>query len=300
MIQIENASKYFGEKLALDVVSFEAMAGEVTALIGPNGAGKTTLFRCMLGLDRFDAGEALFDGIEFASLANPSRHVGVMLDGRYGHPGRTALQQLKAQAIASGVSTNRVLETLELVGLSAVAKKRISTYSLGMKQRLGLAMALLGDPHTLILDEPLNGLDSDGITWVRNLLRQLASQGKTVLLASHFMSEVENTADHIVILAKGRVLSDASLGATIRPLGVRVASPDLEALIRALAASQLDFEIFEGYVAVQGIAPTELGRILQDAGVSLSLLQESSETVESAFARITSEFVEFTSSAIAG
>lgn len=300
MISIENASKYFGEKLALDVVSFEAMPGEVTALIGPNGAGKTTLFRCMLGLDRFDAGEALFDGIKFASLANPSRHVGVMLDGRYGHAGRTAYQQLKAQAIASGVSAGRVLETLELVGLSAVAKKRIGTFSLGMKQRLGLAMALLGDPHTLILDEPLNGLDSDGITWVRNLLRQLAAQGKTVLLASHFMSEVENTADHIVIMAKGQVLSDASLSETVRPLGVQVASPNLESLIRALAASKLEFEIFESFVSVMGIAPAELGRILHDARVPLSLLQAHRETVESAFARITSEFVEFTSSAIAG
>jgi len=297
MIEFEVATKYFGQKAALDEISFEAMPGEVTALIGPNGAGKTTLFRCLLGLDRLDAGMALVDGKPYAQLEHPARQVGVLLDSRHGNPGRTGYQHLRAKAIATGYTKERVWQVLEQVGLASAANQRIGKYSLGMKQRLGLASALLCDPQTVILDEPLNGLDSDGIRWVRDLTRQLADSGKTVLLASHFMSEVENTADRVVVLGNGHVLADADSAELLGQLGVLVVAHETEALIRMLSLGGIDFEIGTLGITCRGVAARDVGELAAAGGLALTHLSELRETIEDAYLRILESEVEVTADA---
>lgn len=286
MIEFEAATKYYGSKPALDEVSFEAMAGEVTALIGPNGAGKTTLFRCLLGLDRLDAGEALIDGTPYAQLKQPVQNVGVLLDSRHGNPGRTGYQHLRVKAIQTGLSKAHVWNALEEVGLANSGHKRIGAYSLGMKQRLGIAYALLCQPQTVILDEPLNGLDSDGIRWVRGLTRKLADAGRTVLLSSHFMSEVESTADRVVILNRGRVVSDSDANNLTKLLGTIAASEDREGLLAALTRGSIEFEVREGTVFCGQTSAQEIGRLALENGIALSRLEPLTETLEAAYLRI--------------
>lgn len=293
MIQIEWATKYFGHKPALDEISFVAVPGAVTALIGPNGAGKTTLFRCLLGLDTFDSGEGRINGVPYISMRNPPIEVGVMLDSRHGHPGRTAFQQLRAQAIAIGLGKERVYAMLEMVGLASVANQRIGTYSLGMKQRLGLAVALLGEPKTLILDEPLNGLDSDGILWVRGLVRSLAAEGRTVLLASHIMSEVEKTADNLVILGKGRVLLDAPVRQALRHVGVEVASTNQQQLAELLTHEGIRFRRTDDFFIAHGISACSLSQRVASGNIALTHLAEIKESVEQAYLRVTEEMRDY-------
>ena len=210
-VKAVNLTKAYQGKLALYDVSFEVLPGRVTAFLGPNGSGKSTTLRVLLGLENATEGIALIDGVPYGKLKNPILRVGAMLDARNAHPGRTAFSHLRAIALTHGISKARVREVLALVGLEGVAKKRVGGFSLGMQQRLGIASALIGDPDLLIFDEPLNGLDINGIRWFRALVADLAAQGKTVFLSSHMLSEVEKVADHLVILGKGQILAACSL-----------------------------------------------------------------------------------------
>ena len=209
MIQVEALTKRYGTTTAVDGLSFSALPGTVTGFLGPNGAGKSTTMRLIVGLERPTSGTATVDGRRYADLPAPLHSVGVMLDARSVHPGRTAYRHLLAHARTHGISASRVREVIEMTGLESVARRRAGTFSLGMGQRLGIATALLGDPQTLILDEPVNGLDPDGVLWVRRLVRDLAAEGRTVLLSSHLMHELALCADRVVIIGKGRLLADA-------------------------------------------------------------------------------------------
>ncbi|CAM3303722.1 ABC transporter ATP-binding protein [Occultella aeris] len=211
MIEVASLTKRYGTTTAVDGLTFTARSGTVTGFLGPNGAGKSTTMRVVVGLERPTSGTATVDGRHYADLAAPLHAVGVMLDARSVHPGRTAFRHLLAQAQTHGISRNRVHEVIGMTGLESVAGRRAGTFSLGMGQRLGIAGALLGDPGTLILDEPVNGLDPDGVLWVRRLVRELADEGRTVLLSSHLMHELALCADRVVIIGKGRLLADASV-----------------------------------------------------------------------------------------
>ncbi len=211
MIEIHELSKRYRATQAVDGLTFTIQPGRVTAFIGPNGAGKSTTFRILVGLDRPDRGQALIDGRPYSELDHPVRRVGALLDANAAHPGRSARNHLLCIAQAAGISSNRVTEVLELTGLSEAATRRVGTYSLGMRQRLGIAAALLGDPAVLLLDEPVNGLDPEGVRWIRRLLRELADDGRTVFVSSHLMSELQLVADHLVVIGRGRLVADTSL-----------------------------------------------------------------------------------------
>lgn len=216
MIVVDKLTKYYGSKAAIVDVSFTAHPGRVTALLGPNGAGKSTTMRLILGLDTATTGSALIMGRPYRHLNNPLTVVGAQFDGSGAHKGRTAKAHLTWVALSNGISTDRVSEVLRLVGLEDIANKRVGEFSLGMGQRLGIATALLGDPAIIILDEPMNGLDAEGIRWIRRLLTNFASQGKTVLISSHLMSEIEAVADELVVIAQGRVVQQGSVNGLVR------------------------------------------------------------------------------------
>lgn len=211
MIEFRSLTKRFGPKVAVDDVSFVARPGRVTGLLGPNGAGKSTTLRVLLGLDRATSGTALIDGRAYRELSRPLGSVGALLDGAGAVPQRRGIDHLRWVALSNRIPKARIPQVLELVGLEAAAKQRVGTYSLGMRQRLGIAAALLGEPNVVVLDEPVNGLDPDGIRWVRSFLRDYAAQGRTVLLCSHLMTETAETADDIVVISRGRVVADGSL-----------------------------------------------------------------------------------------
>jgi ABC-2 type transport system ATP-binding protein len=215
MIEVEGLTKHYGATRAVDELSFTVQPGRVTGFVGPNGAGKSTTMRLILGLDRPDAGRALVDGLPYASLEHPLREVGALLDAGDVHPGLRARDHLLWQARSNGLPDARVGEVLSLVGLEGVVKRRVGGFSLGMHQRLGIAGALLGDPPLLLFDEPVNGLDPEGIRWIRGFLRSLAAEGRTVLVSSHLMSELEDTADHLVVIGRGRLIADASMRALL-------------------------------------------------------------------------------------
>ena len=210
MIEAKHLTKRYGKTVAVDDVSFVVRPGRVTGFLGPNGAGKSTTMRMVLGLDAPSSGSVLIDGKPYAELADPLRSVGALLDAKAIVGGRSAANHLKWLADSNGVPRRRVGEVLGIVGLSDVAAKRVGTFSLGMNQRLGIAAALLGDPHTVMFDEPINGLDPDGILWIRNLMKSLAAEGRTVFLSSHLMSEMAQTADHLLVIGRGRIMADAS------------------------------------------------------------------------------------------
>ena len=211
MIEVEGLTKRYGETVAVDGLTFTVEPGRVTGFIGPNGAGKSTTMRLILGLDAPDAGRALVGGRSYATLEHPLREVGTLLDAGDVHPGLRARDHLRWQARSNGLPDSRVPEVLSLVGLESVARRRVGGFSLGMRQRLGIASALLGDPPLLLFDEPVNGLDPEGIRWIRGFLRSLAAEGRTVLVSSHLMSELEDTADHLVVIGRGRLIADAPL-----------------------------------------------------------------------------------------
>ncbi|HLN70536.1 MAG TPA: ATP-binding cassette domain-containing protein, partial [Streptosporangiaceae bacterium] len=210
MIEAQHLTKRYGTTVAVDQASFTVRPGRVTGFLGPNGAGKSTTMRMILGLDTPSSGSVLVNGQPYRELADPLRSVGALLDAKAIIGGRSAASHLAWLADSNGVARRRVTEVLELVGLSDVAGKRVGTFSLGMNQRLGIAAALLGDPETVMFDEPINGLDPDGILWIRNLMKSLAAQGRTVFLSSHLMSEMAQTADHLLVIARGRIIADAS------------------------------------------------------------------------------------------
>ncbi len=239
MIEVRGLTKRYGAKIAVDDLTFGIEPGKVTGFLGPNGAGKTTTMRCILGLDYADEGTVTVDGKVYPDLAYPMREVGALLDAKAVHGGRSAYNHLLCLAQTNNLPRRRVNEVLELVGLTEVARKRSKGFSLGMSQRLGIAATMLGDPKVLMFDEPVNGLDPEGILWIRNLMKALAAEGRTVFVSSHLMSEMEYTADHLIVIGRGKLIADCSMSEFIsRSSGasVRVRTPMAEELIKAVTA----------------------------------------------------------------
>ncbi len=287
---IDSLTKVYGEVTALRDVSFSAVPGRVTGFLGPNGAGKTSTLRILLGLNRATAGSALIDGRRYRDLDSPAHRVGGSLSADVFHPGRSGRAHLLALALAAGIDRVRVDHVLEQVGLSAAARRPVGGYSLGMSQRLGLASALLGDPDALVLDEPINGLDPDGIRWMRALLRSLANEGRTVLLSSHVLSEVQQTVDDVVVIRHGRIVFDGPLTAleagTAR---VRVDAADRAALAAALQRAGGQVDVGEKGVAVLGLDVVRIGEVARDAGIALTHLSDETDGLESVFLALTAD-----------
>ncbi|MEV7758461.1 ATP-binding cassette domain-containing protein [Microbacterium sp. NPDC089180] len=303
MIVADNLTKRYGAKTAVDGVSFTVAPGRVTGFLGPNGAGKSTTMRMIVGLDRPTAGRVTVAGQEYRQLRSPLTEVGVLLDAKAVHTGRSARNHLRALAATHGIGRDRVDEVIELTGIGAVAGKRAGGFSLGMGQRLGIAAALLGDPHTLILDEPVNGLDPEGVRWVRQFVRHLAAEGRTVLLSSHLMSEMAQTADHVIVLGRGRVLADAPLadlvGAwTTTTLVVR--SPRLDDLVTALQTPDATVTAIEpGAAQITGVTARTVGDIAAARGIPLYELSPRVGSLEDAYLALTDDSVEYKTKEIA-
>jgi ABC-2 type transport system ATP-binding protein len=298
MIEVQGLSKRYGELLAVDDLSFTVEPGLVTGFLGPNGAGKSTTMRTILGLDAPTAGGAWIDGHRYVDDRAPVRHVGALLEARSMHPGRTAYNHLLFMARANGIPRTRIDEVLRLVGLEAVARRRTRTYSLGMGQRLGIACAMLGDPGVLLLDEPVNGLDPEGIIWVRTLLRSLAAEGRTILVSSHLMAEMALTADHLVVIGRGRLIADTTVADFVEQAGRRsvlVRAPDLSGLRCALeqfgahVASRDD-----GALLVTGIEAAAIGEKAAAIGTVLHELSPQHASLEEAFMELTRDSVDYT------
>ncbi|MCS0500654.1 ABC transporter ATP-binding protein [Protaetiibacter mangrovi] len=291
VIEIQSLTKRFGGTTAVDDLSFRVEPGVVTGFLGPNGAGKTTTLRSLLGLVRPTSGRATFDGRAYTELADPLGTVGTALEAASFHPGRSGRDHLRVAAAAAGIRDSRVDEVLAWVGLADAARRRVGGYSLGMRQRLGLAFALLGDPGALVLDEPINGLDPEGIRWIRVFLRDLAAEGRTVLVSSHLLSEVQQTVDRVVIISHGRLAYEGTLdglesGAVAR---VRVDAADRDALARALAASGAVVEAAADGLRVSGVDAERIGSLAFAAGVPLKLLVPEREGLEDVFLEIVGE-----------
>ena len=275
-VELNGLTKSFGDVRAVDDVSAVAKPGEVTALLGPNGAGKTTTLRMLLGLAAPSSGTATFGGRTYAELSDPARQVGAVLEDSGCHPGCTALDHLRILATAARLPKDAPRRVLAETGLAAVAQRRVGKFSLGTRQRLGLAAAMLGDPAVLVLDEPTNGLDPPGVRWLRGYLRRLADEGRTVLLSSHALSEVEQTADHVLVLANGRLLRSSSLAALRAWAGVgsRVRTPDPDRLSAALEAAGHTYRHTEEGLAVDA-APEQVGELAAAHGIVLHALTET-------------------------
>ena len=289
MIEVRNLTKRYGRVLAVDSLTFDAQPGRVTGFLGPNGAGKSTTLRVLVALLHATSGEAKVFGQRYVELERPGEQVGAILEANAFHPGRTGRNHLRTLAKASNVDEGRVDEMLALVDLTAAANRRVKGYSLGMKQRLALAGALLGDPRVLVLDEPANGLDPQGIRWLRDLLRALADQGRTVLVSSHVLAEVAQLADDVVIIAKGRLIRQASVDEVLASAhrGTRVRSPERDRLLNALRAAGLDAERFgDDGVVVDGPA-ARVGEIAAAEGIVLHELTVESATLEDVFLELT-------------
>ena len=297
MIEAHGLTKRYGDKVAVDDLSFTVRPGVVTGFLGPNGAGKSTTMRLILGLDAPTSGSVTVDGKPYRRLAAPLHEVGALLDARSVHPGRSAHNHLLAIARTCGIPRSRVDEVIEAVGLHEVARKRAGGFSLGMGQRLGIAAALLGDPHTVILDEPVNGLDTEGIRWIRSLLRGLAAEGRTVFVSSHLMSEMAMTAQHLIVIGKGRLIADTGVeefiaGAARASVRVRSTHPDeLAGLLRPRAAAVS--RDGDGALSVSGLSTDEVGRLAGAAGITLLELTALQASLEEAFIDMTSDAVEF-------
>ncbi|GAB7190854.1 ABC transporter ATP-binding protein [Kineococcus sp. NUM-3379] len=302
MIQATGLTKRYGDRTAVDDVSFTVRPGRVTGFLGPNGAGKSTTMRMIMGLDRPSAGTVTVNGKPYAQHRAPLGEVGALLEAKAVHPGRSAREHLLAQAATHGIGRRRVLEVVELAGLASVAHKRVGTFSLGMGQRLGIAAALLGDPHTLILDEPVNGLDPEGVLWVRTLLRALAAQGRTVFLSSHLMSEMALTADHLVVVGRGRVIADASVGeivARAQSTTVRVRTPEparLSALLHRRAGTGV-VQVGHDVLEVTGSDAPRIAATAAAAGLALHELAPVHSSLEDAYLQLTATEVEYRSPA---
>ncbi|MDE3132762.1 MAG: ABC transporter ATP-binding protein [Acidobacteriota bacterium] len=299
MIEVRGLSKHFGERVAVDDLSFTIKPGTVTGFLGPNGAGKSTTMRLILGLDRPTQGTATVNGKQYRDLAAPLHEVGALLEARAVHTGRSAYNHLLALAHTHGIPRHRVDQVIELVGLEAVARKRVGGFSLGMGQRLGVAAALLGDPATVVLDEPANGLDPEGIRWIRNLLKGLAAEGRTVFLSSHLMSEMEQTADHLIVIGRGRLIADTDVASFVAQASsgapVRVRSPQLAALAEALTgggAARAD-RLEDGALLVYGLTPEQIGELAAAQRLTLHELTALQVSLEDAFMSITKESLEF-------
>jgi len=303
MIEVSGLTKTYGSKRAVDAISFMAPPGSVTGFLGPNGAGKSTTMRMIMGLDRPDSGTATIEGKPLAAHAAPMCVAGALLEAKSVTPGRTARNHLRVLAATHGIGRKRVDEVIQMTGLDTVAEQRVKGFSLGMGQRLGIATAILGDPSTLIMDEPVNGLDPDGVLWVRNLARQFAAEGRTVLLSSHLMSEVQLTADRVVVIGRGRILADAS-----------ISDFTAQAASGAVTVRTSDDDVFAGIVAdagatsarsadalvVDGLEPPRIAELAVHAGLDLHELVKTNATLEEAYLSLTADAVEYHATAVEG
>ena len=302
MIEAQDLTKRYGDKVAVDHLSFRVEPGRVTGFLGPNGAGKSTTMRLVLGLDRPAAGHATINGRPYTELAQPLRTVGALLEARAMHPGRSARNHLLFLAQTQGLPSRRVDEVLDLVGLREVARKRTKGYSLGMGQRVGIAAAMLGDPSVLLLDEPVNGLDPEGILWIRNLIKQLASEGRTIFVSSHLMNEMAVTADHLIVIGKGKLIADCSTREFISrssEKSVLVRSPDADRLADLIAAdggkaiAQPPSDGQAAAIRVTGLEAPRIGEIAAANRVVLHELTPQLASLEEAFMELTAGSVEY-------
>jgi len=297
MIEAQGLSKRYGDRQAVDDLSFTVRPGRVTGFLGPNGAGKTTTMRMILGLDRPTAGSVTVNGKPYAELYSAMREVGSLLDATAVHGGRSAYQHLLCLAQTNGIPRRRVDEVIGIVGLQDVAGKRSKGFSLGMSQRLGIAAALLGDPEVLMFDEPVNGLDPEGIRWIRLLMRSLAAEGRTVFVSSHLMSEMENTADHLIVIGRGKLIADCPVaeftaGSTAQAAVVK--TPDAELLAGAVAAAGGTLERdADGEFAVNGLSAERIGALALANGILLHYLAPARVSLEEAFMELTADSVEY-------
>ncbi|GAB2975921.1 ABC transporter ATP-binding protein [Saccharothrix stipae] len=297
MIEVRGLTRRYGDVLAVDELSFDVHPGKVTGFLGPNGAGKSTTMRVLLGLDRPTSGTALVNGRRYATFAEPLREVGALLDPGAVHPGRTGRSHLRVAARSNGIPRRRVEEVIERVGLERAARRRIKGYSLGMRQRLGIATALIGDPGVLVFDEPINGLDLDGVRWIRGLLRQLADEGRTVLVSSHLLSEMEQIADRLVVIGRGRLIADATTEQILSGLGqvqVRVHSPEPDRLVTSLRERGFEVRQVDGReLRVEGSTAAEVGGLAHALNVALHHLSEVRQSLEDAYLELTNSSVEY-------
>jgi ABC-2 type transport system ATP-binding protein len=297
MIEIQGLTKRYGAKTAVDNITATIRPGLVTGFLGPNGAGKSTTMRTVVGLDRPSEGSVTVNGKRYAEHHAPLHEVGALLDAKAIHTGRTAFNHLLAMAATHGIGTARVHEVIAMTGLETVASKRVGGFSLGMGQRLGIAAALLGDPQTLILDEPVNGLDPEGVMWVRQLTKYLASQGRTVFLSSHLMSEMAQTADHIIVLGRGRIIADAPVSeilAAAKGTSVRVRTPQADDLARRIAGADVTVTSTDSdQLQVVGLASAQIGEAAAQAGIVLHELTPVGASLEDAYLELTQDDVEY-------
>jgi ABC-2 type transport system ATP-binding protein len=297
MIEAKGLTKRYGDKVAVQDLSFTVRPGIVTGFLGPNGAGKSTTMRMIVGLDAPTSGSTTVNGRKYAAHVAPLHEVGALLEAKAIHTGRTAYNHLLSLAVTTGIPRSRVDEVIDLVGLRDVARKRAGGFSLGMGQRLGIASALLGDPRTLILDEPVNGLDPEGILWIRNLLKSLASEGRTIFVSSHLMSEMALTAEHLIVIGRGRLIADTSVAEFIEQAStntVRVRSPHASKLRDLLAGPDVTVSSSEaGTLEVAGLTSDQIGQTAADNGVTLFELAPQQASLEEAFMELTSDSVEY-------
>ncbi|MEV4509080.1 ATP-binding cassette domain-containing protein [Dactylosporangium sp. NPDC049525] len=296
-IEVRDLTKRYGSTVAVDRLSFTVQPGTVTGFVGPNGAGKSTTMRVMLALDTPDGGEALIGDRRYRTFREPARTVGALLDAEAVHPGRRAADHLLWMARYNGIPRSRVGAVLEQVGLSSVARKRVGGFSLGMRQRLGIAGALLGDPPVLILDEPVNGLDPEGIAWIRGLLRSLAGEGRTVLMSSHLMGELQDTADHVVVIGRGRLLADTSVRELLDKVSngrVEVRTKDRTRAIDVLSNAGATVAVIgTDTVTVTGMAAERVVAALTAGGVPFSGVGEHRASLEDVYMEMTREHTTF-------
>jgi len=297
MIEVRGLTKRYGAKTAVDNLTFSIESGQVTGFLGPNGAGKTTTMRCILGLDYPTEGTITVDGKSYHDMAYPMREVGALLEAKAVHGGRSAYNHLLCLAQTNSLPRRRVGEVLELVGLTDVAKKRSKGFSLGMSQRLGIAATLLGDPKVLMFDEPVNGLDPEGILWIRNLMKALAAEGRTVFVSSHLMSEMENTADHLIVIGRGKLIAATSMkGFVAQASGasVRVRTPSASQLIQAVTAKGGTTSADDdGAIEVRGMSIEQIGDLAFSEGIRLHELTTVRASLEEAFMELTADSVEY-------
>lgn len=298
MIEIRNLTKRFGQQVAVDDLSFDVRPGRVTGFLGPNGSGKSTTMRCMVGLDRAQRGSTSFDGKPYTAIKRPLFEVGALFDAGYVHPGRSGRNHLRWLAASNGIPDSRVDECLAIVGMTAVGSKRVKTYSLGMRQRLGIAGVLLGDPHTVILDEPGNGLDPEGIRWVRDVLTQLARQGKSVLVSSHLLAEMALMADELVVIGRGRLIEQGPVDQFIdrhATRWVRVRTPRPAEFARSLQQAGARSVAPHGQdgIEVHGLAIEQIGEMAARSGIVLHELSPQTASLEEAFLAATAQDQEF-------
>lgn len=304
MIRVESLTKRYGQKVAVNGIGFTVEPGKVTGFLGPNGAGKSTTMRMIVGLDAPSGGCAEVNGRAYRDLPAPLREVGVLLDAKAAHPRRTAYKHLLGLAATHQIGAPRVREVIELAGLDAVADKRVGGFSLGMGQRLGIAAALLGDPQTIILDEPVNGLDPDGILWIRGLLRQLAAEGRTVMLSSHLMTELNQTADHLIVIGRGSILADGPIRQVIGDAtksAVRVRARETERLAAELAAPGVaTTTTADGALEIAGLSVEQVADAAAAAQIVLYEIASVEGSLEDAYLALTAGAIEYSSAATKG